>query len=314
MSDIIKLRVKAISWETDRIKAVELRGPESRELPKFTAGSHIDLHLPIGLARSYSLLNPQRERHRYIVGVARDRNSRGGSRYIHDDLKVGDVLPVTPPRNLFPIDEGAQWSILIGGGIGITPMVSMVQRLEELGRSWRLYYAARSRAEAAFLDRLGAYCEPVSFHFDDEEGGLLDVASIVASAPAGAHLYCCGPTEMLSAFTAATRSLDPARMHVERFSPAQDAATDGGFLVELARTGRTVAVPKGSTILETLRNAGIDPPCSCQQGVCGTCETRVLAGEPDHRDAVLTEEERRSNRTMMICCSGSKSSKLVLDL
>jgi vanillate O-demethylase ferredoxin subunit len=310
----IKLRVKAISWETELVKAVELRSLDGSELPKFTAGSHVDLHLPIGLVRSYSLLNPQRERHRYVVGIARDRDSRGGSRYIHDDLKVGDVLPVTPPRNLFPIDETAETSVLIGGGIGITPIISMVQRLDELGRNWRLYCAARSRKDAPFIDRLVVYGDSVSFHFDNEAAGLLDVESIVAGAPAGAHLYCCGPTLMLSTFTAAARKRDPGCIHIERFSPADDAATDGGFLVELARTGRTLAVPKGSTILETLRNAGISPLCSCQQGICGSCETRVIAGEPDHRDAVLTADERKSNETMMICCSGSRSKKLVLDL
>ncbi len=314
LSGNFKMRVTSISWETDHIRAFELRSPDGELLPPFTAGSHIDLHLPIGLVRSYSLINPQSENHRYVVGVARDRDSRGGSRYIHDEIRVGDVLPVTPPRNLFPIEESSTSSVLIGGGIGITPIVSMVQRLAEMGATWQLFYAARSRAEAAFLDRLEHYGNSVVFHFDDEAGGLIDLEAVVANGSEGAHYYCCGPTAMLCAFTDATREIDPGCVHVEHFSPVEDVASEGGFLVQLAKSGRTLAVPEGSTILETLRNAGMNPLCSCQQGVCGSCETTVLAGEPDHRDAVLTEEERASNATMMICCSGSKSSTLVLDI
>ena len=316
------MRLTSISWQTEHIRTYEFRAADGSDLPSFTAGSHIDLHLPNGLVRSYSLTNSQDERHRYVVGIARDRNSRGGSRYIHDQLKVGDVLKVTPPRNLFPIAEDASLSILIGGGIGVTPIVSMVGRLSDLGRRWRLHYASRSRAEAAFVDRLGEYGDAVDFHFDDEAGGFLDLDALIGDAsdrtpgqtPGQTHFYCCGPTPMLSAFTDATRDIDPACVHVEHFSPVEEVATEGGFLVELAKTGRTLAVPEGSTILETLRNAGLNPLCSCQQGVCGSCETTVLAGEPDHRDAVLSDEERAANDTMMICCSGSKSSRLVLDL
>lgn len=312
-SNIIKVRIKAITRETDLINSYDLRPVDGGELPAFKAGSHIDLHLAIGLLRSYSLMNAENERHRYVVGVARDRNSRGGSRFVLDKLSVGDVLDISPPRNLFPLYEEAPHSILIGGGIGVTPMVSMAQRLNDLGKSWTLHYAARSRADAAFVDALTVF-DNVKIHCDDEQGGVLDITSIVDAAPAGAHLYCCGPAPMMSAFANATRDMDPNNIHVEFFSPIEEAAIEGGFLVELARSGKTLAVPAGSTILETLVNAGLSPVASCQQGICGSCQTVVLEGEPDHRDLVLTPEEQASNTTMMICCSGSKGKKLVLDL
>jgi vanillate O-demethylase ferredoxin subunit len=310
----MELRVTSVGWETEAVRTIELRPLQAQALPSFEAGSHVELHLPAGLVRSYSLMNSQNERHRYLLGVARELHSRGGSSYLHDQLRVGDVLSVDAPRNLFALDESASSSVLIAGGIGITPMVSMACRLNQLARDWTLHYAVRTRSQAAFLSALGAYGDRVILHCDDEQGRVLDMVRILSAAPPAAHFYCCGPKPMMQAFGELTCTMQPERIHVEHFSPLAEAATGGGYLIELARSGRTLAIPKGGSVLETLLKAGFNLPNSCQQGVCGTCETRVISGIPDHRDSVLSAAERASNKTMMICCSGSLSEKLVLDI
>lgn len=313
---LLTVRIKAIFWETEQIRSFELRDVEGRALPPFTAGAHIDLHLPNGMIRSYSLMNSQQERHRYLIGVLYTNPSRGGSRCVHEELQLGDTIRISAPRNAFPLDEQATHSVLIAGGIGVTPLMSMAKRLSQLKRSWQLFYCARSRASAAFVQELETYGERVEFAFDDERGCIgLDIPNIIASAPDGSDFYCCGPAGMLAAFQSAAASLPPQRRHIEYFSPpAIEPATQTGFIVELARAGKTINVPAGQTILAALRDAGIDVPYSCEQGLCGTCETRVLAGVPDHRDVILGDAERASNTTMMICCSGSRSDRLVLDL
>jgi tetrachlorobenzoquinone reductase len=291
-----------------------LRTLEGGELPPFTAGAHIDLTLPSGLVRSYSLVNSQAERHRYVIAVQKDRASRGGSKWVHESLHAGDMVNVAGPRNNFALDEAAQHSIFLAGGIGITPIVSMIDRLQTLGRQWQLVYCSRKRAATAFVDRLEGRPQ-VRCNFDEEPGGrMLDVAALVKAAPQDAHLYCCGPLPMLDAFEQATRDLPRERVHVEYFTAKEAPAREGGFTVVLAKTGREVSVGAGKTILDSLKEVGIDVPHSCTEGVCGTCETRVLEGVPDHRDLILTEGERASNKTMMICCSGAKSDRLVLDL
>ena len=313
MPEQLQVRVISIQWKSDSVRGVELRRVDGGALPPFDAGSHIDLHLPNGLVRSYSLTNPPWETDRYVLGVAKDRASRGGSVYVHEQLRVGETLRITPPRNLFALHEGAP-AILIGGGIGVTPLVSMAARLEQTGVDWALHYAVRTRSEAALLNDLAAFGDHIHLHCDDTAGGVLNLAGIVAAASPETHLYCCGPAPMMATFGDLTRAIASERVHVEHFTPIESAAVQGGYLVELARSARTVAIPQGSTILEALANAGVTVPSSCRQGVCGTCETRVLAGVPDHRDSILTLSERASNATMMVCCSGSKSEKLVLDI
>lgn len=318
-SETFAVRVKSVSWEAQGILSYDLRPFAGRELPPFTAGAHVDLLLPGGLVRSYSLVNPQVERHRYVIAVNRDGASRGGSRFIHESVRPGDTLTISAPRNNFPLAEEAEHSLLIAGGIGITPLWCMIQRLQALGRSWELYYCTRTRQGAAFLEPLQALGPRVNmdlhFNFDQEPGGrMLDIAAVVASAPAHAHLYCCGPLPMLEAFERATASRAPARVHTEYFSAREAPSVAGGFTVVLARSGVEFEVPKGKTILDTLLDNGIDAPYSCLEGVCGTCEARVLEGTPDHRDLVLSKEEKESNSSMMICCSGSKTGRLVLDL
>ncbi len=314
-----EVRVKAVTWEAPGILSVDLRPIGACELPPFTAGAHVDLHLPTGVVRSYSLLNAQSERDRYVIAVQRDRASRGGSVWVHDKIGAGDLIKISPPRNNFALAEAAPHSILIAGGIGITPILGMVRQLAALERPWQLHYCTRTRAGTAFIDELEALAAngrgEVRFNFDEEPGGaMLDLAALVAAAPADAHLYCCGPLPMLAAFEAVTAGIARERVHVEYFTAKEAPATAGGFTVVLARSRIEVKVDPGVSILNAIFRAGIDHPSSCLEGVCGACETAVLEGIPDHRDLVLTETEQRANRTMMICCSGCKGDRLVLDI
>ncbi len=316
---MMQVRIKRICFEAESINSYELVAPGGGDLASFTAGSHIDLHLSNGMIRSYSLVNDQRERHRYVVAVNKDAASRGGSTFVHETLRAGDIITISQPRNNFALQEDAAHSVLIAGGIGITPLLSMIRRLQALGRPWELFYAARTRAVAAFLDELGALRSgaPANVHlnFDQEPSGrMLDLAAIVKAAPAEAHLYCCGPVPMLEAFEAATAGRPAAQVHVEYFKAKEKPAAEGGFEVKLARSGRTLFVEPGKTILTALLDAGIAVNYACTEGVCGTCETRVIEGLPDHRDLFLGKEEQATNTTMMICCSGAKSRTLVLDL
>lgn len=316
---LVDVRVKRISYEVDGINSYELVSPARRDLDPFTAGGHIDVHLPNGMIRSYSLVNDQSERHRYVVAINKEVAGRGGSRFLHDNLRVGDIVRVSRPRNNFALCEQAEHSILIAGGIGITPLLSMVRRLDALGRSCELFYAARARHAAAFLDEIDALVSKgslkVHLDFDDERSGrLFDLSAIVERAPVQAHLYCCGPQPMLEAFEAATKGHLADHVHVEYFQAREAPAIEGCFDVRLARSNRTIAVETGKTILDALLDAGIAANHACSEGVCGTCETRVLEGIPDHRDQFLSKEEQASNKTMMICCSGARSSTLVLDL
>ena len=310
----ITVRLTAIRYAARDTNLYEFRRPEGGRLPPATAGSHIDLHLPNGVMRQYSLVLAEPDPASYVVGIKKDAQSRGGSTYIHDQLRVGALVKLVGPRNNFPLAEDAAHSILIAGGIGITPIWCMLQRLEALGRDWRLYYSCRSRADAAFLDALETL-GTVEFNFDEENNGrFLDLPAIVAAAPKDAHLYCCGPTPMLAAFEAAAKDWPQGQIHVEYFTAKHEAAVEGGFVVELARSGREFVIAPGKSILDTLRDAGIDLAYSCEQGICGACETKVISGIPDHRDAILTDAERAANKTVMICCAGSKSDRLVLDL
>lgn len=314
--DTLHLLVKSVRQSTPEIRLYELVSPDGEDLPAFTAGAHVDLHLANGIVRSYSIASSQDDRSRYLVGIARDRQSRGGSSFIHDTLAPGDMIEVSLPRNHFALHEEAPSSILIAGGIGVTPIMSMVRRLGDLGREWKLHLATRSRNATPFLNELAAGDPARTFlHFDDENGGRpIDIRAVVDAAAPGSHFYCCGPTPMLEAFKAAVAGIPEEHVHFEHFSGTGDAATDGGFDVELARSGKVVRVEKGQTILDAVGAVGVAVPFSCQAGVCGSCETRVVAGLPDHRDLILTETERQANKSMMICCSGALSDRLVLDL
>lgn len=311
---LLSLRVRSISEEARGIHAYELVSEDGQPLPAFTAGAHVSLVLPGDMRRSYSLTNSQRERHRYVVAVNLDPRSRGGSRYMHEQVRVGEVLPVVPPQNQFTLNESAERSVFIAGGIGITPIRAMIQRLEHLGRDWVLHYCARTPCSAAFMTEFSGD-DRVRFYFDQAEpADRLDIESLVKDLPPHAHAYCCGPASMLDAFVAASSRLPAERVHFERFAAAQAPSQTGGYTVTLARSGRSFSVAPGQSILQVLKDAGLNPAFSCGQGVCGSCETAVLSGRPDHRDQVLSDEERVAGRSMMICCSGSLDDDLVLDL
>jgi vanillate O-demethylase ferredoxin subunit len=315
----LRMFVKSITFEADRINSYVLHPVGGEVLPAFTAGAHIDLHLHEGTIRSYSLINDQSERHRYVIAVKREEAGRGGSAYVHERLKVGDVLTISTPRNNFAFDEANHHSVFVAGGIGVTPIVSMVRRAVALGRSWTIHYASRRRRDAAFLADIETLARAsggkVHAVFDQEAGGgALDIPAIVSTAPGDARLYCCGPLPMLDAFKETAKCRPPGTVHVEYFSPKEEAATAGGFEVHLQKSGRTIAVSPGQTILNALLDAGVDVAYACSEGTCGTCETRVIQGIPDHRDVYLTDEEHAGNKQIMICCSGAKTPALVLDL
>jgi len=310
----IPVRVQCMRVEARNILSVELAAIDGAALPAFTPGAHIDLHLAPGLTRSYSISSSPDERDRYVVGVLHDRNSRGGSSYIHQQLRPGQQMLIDPPRNHFELDASADLSVLVAGGIGITPILCMLEHLLRAGKRVALFYAARSRAEAAFLSRLPADIHP-HLHFDEEQGGAPDLLAYLAAMPATAHFYCCGPRPMIDAFEAAAKQLNLPHWHVERFAAkAAEPAAGGAYHVTLAKSGKTLAVPAGAVLLDCLLQAGADVAHSCREGVCGSCETRVLSGTPEHRDSVLSQSEQASNHCMMVCVSGCLSKELVLDL
>ena len=313
----IRARVLTIRHEAERVLSVELVPVDGGSFPRFTPGAHIDLHLPNGITRCYSLVNSPNDVDRYVIGILADANSRGGSRYVHEQLRCGAILPIGAPRNNFALDEDAASTVLVAGGIGITPMLCMYRRLREKGRDVRLIYCARDRSQAAFLDELDTLGGDVHLYFDAENGGRpIDLTTLLAQQPADVHAYCCGPNAMLSAFETACEKAGVGNVHIERFAAAA-ALVDvqqRGYTVELAKSGRRLAVPAGAALLDVLLEAGVDVDYSCREGLCGACETRVLGGCPDHRDAVLTQSDKASNTVMMICVSGAKGGTLVLDL
>ena len=312
--ELIEVRLVSIRYAARDTNLYEFRCPDGAQLPDYEAGAHIDINLSEKLVRQYSLIGNGNEPSSYIVGVKLDPASRGGSTFIHDGLKVGQLLKISPPRNNFPLNLNANHTVFIAGGIGITPIFCMLQSLQKLGKSWELHYSTRSRIDAPFLEELKKMGS-VSFHFDQESPGkFLDLNSIVTSAPCDSHFYCCGPLPMLAAYESATVSLPPDRVHVEYFTSKHGRSTEGGYSVEITSSGKIFEIPRGKTILSILRDEGFVVPSSCEQGVCGACETRLISGEADHRDAILTQSERDANESIMICCSGSKSERLVLDL
>ncbi|WP_208511563.1 PDR/VanB family oxidoreductase [Variovorax paradoxus] len=320
-SPTLNALVHTMRYEADGIVSVEFRpATPAVDFPAFEAGSHIDLHLPNGLVRSYSLCNPASDRQRYVVGVLNDRKSRGGSRYVHQQLRVGMTLPISAPRNNFALEEDARRSVLVSGGIGVTPIWCMLQRLASLGRPVELVYCARSRKEAAFVDAIEALARDksieLSWHFDDEQGAPPDLAKLLAGRGDYSHYYCCGPTPMLDAFERSCEQLGYANVHIERFAAVhvEAPAATQGCVVACAKSQREIEVPAGKSILDSLIDAGLDPDHSCKEGVCGACETAVLEGEIDHHDGILTKAERAANKTMMICVSRCKGARLVLDI
>lgn len=316
---MIDVTVLSRTDEALDICSYELVRTDGGLLPPFTAGSHIDVHLPDGLIRQYSLCNPPTERHRYLIGVLNDPASRGGSRALHQQIHPGTHLSISEPRNLFPLAERASRTLLFGGGIGITPILCMAEHLAQNDQPFELHYCARSVDRAAFVECLkqSAFADQVSLHFDDRPETRLDTLTVLADPDADAQVYVCGPSGFMQHIldTAHAQGWPEHQLHREYFSAAPvDTSNDGSFSVEIVSTGQVLSVPANKTVAQVLESNGIDIPLSCEQGVCGTCLTRVLKGIPDHRDLFLTEAEQALNDQFTPCCSRSKTPLLVLDI
>ena len=286
-------------------------------LPEWTPGAHIDLHLPSGLVRSYSLHGDPRERGAYHVAVLNAPGGRGGSAEVHRIAAPGAAVRASAPRNAFALEQASHY-LFLAGGIGVTPLLAMAREVSRRGSTWTFVYGGRSRGHMAFLDALAALPGGELHVVPQDEAGLPDLAAAFAALPAGAAAYCCGPTAMLDAAVAVGEQTRPdIPIRLERFvaPPASaDRSEDQGFEVELARSGITVTVPPGVSVLDAVRAEIPGVMSSCEQGICSACETAVLAGVPDHRDSVLTAKERAANNYMMICVSRALTPRLSLDL
>lgn len=299
----------------DGINLLEFRNPDGSQLPQFTAGAHIAVRVPNGLLRKYSLCNDPAEHDRYQIAVKRESNGRGGSCSLIDDVKAGDRLSVTAPVNDFGLPPRAQDFLFVAGGIGVTPIVAMIHEATAQGKRFRLFYCSRSPETTAFREELDAprFKDAVTIHYDQgDPSRSLDLRPILAERKNREHLYCCGPRPLMEAVRAMTDHWSPTAVHFEAFSEAEThKAGDTPFRVRLARSGTVLDVPTDKTILEVLREHGLEVPSSCETGTCGTCRTRLLAGEADHRDLVLAEHER--NDTIMICVSRARTDEITID-
>jgi vanillate O-demethylase ferredoxin subunit len=318
---VLSVRVARKTAETADICTFELVAEGGGPLPSFSAGSHIDVQVPgTDVTRQYSLCNDSAESHRYLIGVLRDPASRGGSVAMHDAIQEGQVLQISAPKNHFALAHEAQRSLLLAGGIGVTPILCMAERLAISGAAFEMHYCTRSRERTAFYKRIAKarFAEQVKFHFDDGEAAQkLDIAKLLNTPNAGVHLYVCGPKGFMDAVLSSARAQGwpEAQLHYEFFSAeVLKSADDASFEVKLASSGRVIKVLAEQTVTQALSAAGVDVPTSCEQGVCGTCLTRVISGTPDHKDMYLTPEEQVANDQFMPCCSRSKTPLLVLDL
>lgn len=316
---MLELRVDRIHQATPRIRKIELVAMDASALPAFTAGSHIDVELGNGEERSYSLMNDQGDTSRYAIAVLREASGRGGSAWMHDALREGDVLRASAPSNNFKLSEGGDHHILIAGGIGITPIVSMAARLKALGREYMLYYCARERPEAAFADELVAlHGERVKFHFDGGDASRgLDVASLLRTRPTAGHAYVCGPAGLIRATREAGRDWPMGTVHYELFkgvsADTEVTVANWPFDIVLNRSGATLSVPADRSILEVLKANGVRVKQLCKEGVCGTCRVGVLSGKVDHRDDCLDDDDRAE--AMQVCVSRAMPGEtLVLNL
>jgi len=318
--DMLRVCVACKQRLADGIVSFELVAADGSELPPYAAGAHIDVHLPNGLVRQYSLCNPIDQQDRYVLGVLRDPSSRGGSACLHDQVKVGDYLTIGSPRNLFPLHENAGRSLLLAGGIGITPILAMAESLNARGAKFDMHYCARSAGSMAFKERIAqsAYADRVRFHLDDGPAAQrIDLSATLVTPADDAHLYVCGPPGFIAAVISGAQQQGwaDANVHTEHFGAAP-ATGDGdtAFTVRLQRSGMLVDVPADKTVVAALASAGVVIPTSCEQGVCGTCLTNVVEGLPDHRDQYLTPTEQTENRQFLPCVSRARCKLLVIDL
>ncbi len=306
----MKLLLHTKETVADGVVVLTLRHPDGHPVPSWTPGAHVDLVLAGDLVRQYSLCGDPRDTSELRIAVLREEAGRGGSRHVHDVLTAGQPVEIRGPRNHFPLVEATRY-LFIAGGIGITPILPMIDQVAAEGGDWRLVYGGRTRSSMAFREELERRGN-VEIRPQDEHG-LLDLPALLADVDDDTAVYCCGPEPLLAAVE---KHHTKGKLHVERFSPKAGAA-DGprqDFEVELAQTGRVLRVPADRSILEVVEQSGVPVLSSCQEGTCGTCETPVLSGTPDHRDSLLTEEERATGDVMMICVSRARSDRLVLDL
>ncbi|MGW7265079.1 PDR/VanB family oxidoreductase [Streptomyces sp. NPDC054842] len=311
----VRLRVRDKETVADGVTALTLEHPDGSRLPDWTPGSHIDLVLPEGTARQYSLCGDRWDPHTYRVAVLHQPGGRGGSAYVHDRLEPGDTVGVGGPRNHFPLVPAERY-LFIAGGIGITPLLPMIRQAEVTGTDWQLLYGGRTRASMAFREELTRVHDDRVHLRPQDTHGLLDLATWLADPAPGTRVYCCGPEPLLTAVREACAAWPPYSLRTERFTATAhtEPALSTPFDVELRRTGRTVTVTPDLSVLDALRLAGADVLSSCGQGTCGTCLTPVLSGTPDHRDSVPAEHERAAGDCMLPCVSRSRTDHLVLDL
>jgi ferredoxin-NADP reductase len=312
----MQLRVRSIAYLAEAINGYELVDPRGRDLPRFEAGAHVDLQIA-GLVRPYSLCNNPAERRRYRIAVLREDTGRGGSRHLHDHVRVGDLVEVSIPQNSFRLEPAATRHHLIAGGIGIAPIMAMIAELQRHHAEFEVDYCTRNPERTAFRHEVAPLAAEgrLRFHHDggDPASGL-DIAGVLREPRSGTHVYYCGPASLMAAAARATCEWPAGAVHCEYFSGVAErfAAAERPFRIKLARSGGDYEVAVGETIVEVLRRHGIAARTSCELGYCGACLTPYLAGEPDHRDQVLEENGRR--RYVLICCSRSKSPVLELDL
>jgi ferredoxin-NADP reductase len=322
------LRVSQVRWEATDVISITLVSPDGADLPPWRPGAHLDLRLASGLTRQYSLCGDPTDRGSYTIAVLREQRGRGGSVELHDTPLVGRTLNTRGPRNHFELRAAPRY-LFLAGGIGITPIMAMVREAVATGVPWELYYGGRGREHMAFADQLLELGGDRVHLVPQDSHGILDLPAIVGGSPEDAEVYVCGPEGMLRAAEEACAGVRPPRqLRLERFTVATPPAPAAGgaagttataegrtpFEVELRRSGLTLKVPPDRGLLDVVRDALPDVPYSCEEGYCGSCEARVLEGVPEHNDEILTEDERVSNETMMICVGRSKSEKLVLDL
>lgn len=314
---LLNVIVRKRELQGDSVVVLDLALPDGRPLPAFEAGAHVDIHVAPGLVRQYSLCGDPGNATVYRLGVLKDPGSRGGSTGVHEVLVEGRQVAISAPRNHFPLAPEASRSILIGGGIGVTPMIAMAYTLNARMQPFELHYCARSRSSSAFLDELAImdFADRVSTYFDDEEAPRLDLKGVLGHGQAGVHVYTCGPAGFMDWVIAQAKEQGYADEHIHReYFQIEVDASGHSFEVVAARSGKSVQVAEGQSILEALADVGIKIDMSCEQGVCGTCLCTVLEGEPDHRDVYLTDDEKADNDQILVCCSRARSKKLVLDI
>ncbi|MEU8620518.1 PDR/VanB family oxidoreductase [Streptomyces sp. NPDC048623] len=311
MSDnLLQLIVHRMTWEAEGVLSVELAHPAGKPLPAWQPGSHIDVYLG-GRIRQYSLCGDPRDPTVYRIGVLNELASRGGSRFVHTQLRPGQCVPVSEPRNRFALEDAGSY-VFVAGGIGITPLLAMAREAARRGADWRMVYGGRTRASMAFVSELAPLDGEVTLVPQDEQGHI-DLDAALAPLPDGALVYACGPEPLLAAVA---ERCPEGRLRLERFAApvVEHTGADEEFEVECRTSGLTLRVGADTSILDAVESAGIGVNSSCRDGICGSCETRVLDGTPDHRDFLLSETERTAGTSMMICVSRCASGRLVLDL